>query len=71
MNYVDEEGRKGIRVQFYLQGLRKKATAQIDAREVQNLIFLPTKNIFRFCKSCGFLNISALAVKVVMALVVE
>jgi hypothetical protein len=34
MAYVDEEGRKGIRVQFYLQGLRKRATAQIDAREV-------------------------------------
>merc|ERR1712141_223451 len=31
--YVDEHGRKGIRVQFYLQGLRKRATAQIDARE--------------------------------------
>jgi hypothetical protein len=38
MSYVDEEGRKGIRVQFYLQGLRKKATAQIDAREVTNKI---------------------------------
>ena len=31
--YVDEHGKKGIRVQFYLQGLRKRATAQIDARE--------------------------------------
>lgn len=33
MDYVDENGRKGVRVQFYLQGLRKKATCQIDARE--------------------------------------
>ncbi|XP_059089262.1 mitochondrial import inner membrane translocase subunit Tim21-like [Tigriopus californicus] len=33
VEYVDKEGRKGIRVQFYLQGLRKRGTAQIDARE--------------------------------------
>lgn len=37
MEYVDKEGRKGIRVQFYLQGLRKRGTAQIDAREVSFL----------------------------------
>ena len=34
--YVDEHGKKGIRVQFYLQGLRKRATAQIDAREAED-----------------------------------
>ena len=33
LDYVDEQGKKGIRVQFYLQGLRKRGTAQIDARE--------------------------------------
>ena len=33
LEYVDENGKKGIRVQFYLQGLRKRGTAQIDARE--------------------------------------
>ena len=33
LNYVDEHGKKGTRVQFYLQGLRKRGTAQIDARE--------------------------------------
>ena len=33
LDYVDENGKKGIRVQFYLQGLRKRGTAQIDARE--------------------------------------
>ena len=33
LSYVDENGKKGIRVQFYLQGLRKRGTAQIDARE--------------------------------------
>jgi len=33
MDYVDENGRKGLRVQFYLQGLRKRATAQVDARD--------------------------------------
>ena len=34
--YVDEHGKKGIRVQFYLQGLRKRGTAQIDAREAED-----------------------------------
>eukprot|EP00095_Tigriopus_kingsejongensis_P010536 maker-scaffold349_size200065-snap-gene-1.22 protein:Tk10536 transcript:maker-scaffold349_size200065-snap-gene-1.22-mRNA-1 annotation:"tim21-like mitochondrial-like" len=33
MDYVDKAGRKGLRVQFYLQGVRKRATVQIDARE--------------------------------------
>lgn len=33
MDYMDENGRKGVRVKFYLQGLRKKATCQVDARE--------------------------------------
>lgn len=36
LDYVDDQGRKGIRVQFYLQGLRKRGTAQIDAREDAN-----------------------------------
>ena len=31
--YVDEHGKKGTRVQFYLQGLWKSGTAEIDARE--------------------------------------
>ena len=33
LDYVDEKGRKGVRVKFYLQGSRKRATAQLDARE--------------------------------------
>ena len=33
LEYTDEEGRKGIRVKFYLQGVRKRATAHLDARE--------------------------------------
>jgi len=33
LDYTDENGRKGVRVQFYLQGLRKRATCQVDARE--------------------------------------
>jgi import inner membrane translocase subunit TIM21 len=32
MQYQDNEGRKGIRIQFYLQGLRNRATVQLDAR---------------------------------------
>jgi len=31
--YQDEEGRKGVRLQFYLQGRRARGTAQLDARE--------------------------------------
>jgi len=31
--YQDEEGRKGLRVQFYLQGRRNRGVAQLDARE--------------------------------------
>ena len=39
--YVDEQGRRGIRIQFYLQGVRKRGTAQLDAREVrQKLQFI-------------------------------
>ena len=34
LEYTDEDGRKGIRVKFYLQGVRKRATAHLDAREV-------------------------------------
>lgn len=41
MDYQDEQGKRGIRVQFYLQGLRRRATAQIDAREViQNMLLI-------------------------------
>ena len=36
LSYVDEQGKKGTRVVFYLQGLRKRATAQIDARQDEN-----------------------------------
>ncbi|XP_023333362.1 mitochondrial import inner membrane translocase subunit Tim21 [Eurytemora carolleeae] len=31
--YQDEQGRKGVRVQFYLQGRRNRGIAQLDARE--------------------------------------
>ncbi len=34
MEYRDEDGRRGIRVKFYLQGLRRRGTALLDAREV-------------------------------------
>ena len=34
LEYKDEQGRRGIRVKFYLQGARKRGTAQLDAREV-------------------------------------
>ena len=33
MAYTDNDGRKGIRVQFYLQGSRNRAVVQVDARE--------------------------------------
>eukprot|EP00094_Tigriopus_californicus_P013748 TCALIF_13304-PA protein Name:"Similar to timm21 Mitochondrial import inner membrane translocase subunit Tim21 (Xenopus laevis)" AED:0.25 eAED:0.37 QI:0/0/0/0.5/1/1/4/0/313 len=52
VEYVDKEGRKGIRVQFYLQGLRKRGTAQIDAREVSAqliIIRLAEFNLWRAC----------------------
>merc|ERR1719367_975921 len=32
-HYVDPQGRKGVRLQFYLQGVRNKGTVQLDARE--------------------------------------
>jgi len=32
-HYVDPQGRAGVRIQFYLQGVRNKGTAQLDARE--------------------------------------
>merc|ERR1712037_457803 len=32
LEYTDEEGRKGIRVKFYLHGVRKRATGHLDAR---------------------------------------
>merc|ERR1719369_2227281 len=31
--YQDDQGRKGVRVQFHLQGRRNRALAQLDARE--------------------------------------
>jgi len=33
MQYQDKNGRKGVRIQFYLQGLRNRATVDLDARE--------------------------------------
>ena len=33
MPYTDKEGRKGMRVQFHLQGSRNRAVAEVDARE--------------------------------------
>ena len=33
MNYQDKEGRKGIKIQFYLQGMRNRAVVEVDARE--------------------------------------
>ena len=36
LDYVDEAtGQRGMRVQFYLQGTRKRGTAQVDVREVK------------------------------------
>ena len=33
MPYQDESGRKGMRIQFYLQGVRNRGVAEVDARE--------------------------------------
>ena len=33
MPYTDKEGRKGMRVQFHLQGSRNRAVVEVDARE--------------------------------------
>ena len=33
MNYQDKDGRKGIKIQFYLQGVRNRAVVEVDARE--------------------------------------
>ena len=33
MPYTDKEGRRGMRVQFYLQGSRNRAVVEVDARE--------------------------------------
>ena len=33
MPYQDENGKKGMRIQFYLQGVRNRGVAQVDARE--------------------------------------
>ena len=33
MPYTDKEGRKGMRIQFNLQGSRNRAVAEVDARE--------------------------------------
>ena len=32
MKYQDNNGRNGIRIQFYLQGVRNRATVELDAR---------------------------------------
>jgi len=32
-HYVDPQGRAGVRIQFYLQGVRNKGTVKLDARE--------------------------------------
>ena len=32
-HYQDKEGRKGIKIQSYLQGLRNRAVVEVDARE--------------------------------------
>lgn len=34
LHYQDEQGHKGLRIQFHLQGLRKRALVEVDAREV-------------------------------------
>ena len=34
MYYQDENGKKGLRIQFDLQGLRRQAICELDAREV-------------------------------------
>ena len=34
MEYTDEQGHRGIRLQFQLVGLRRKATVDMDARQV-------------------------------------
>ena len=33
MPYTDKEGRRGMRVQFYLQGSRNRAVVEVDTRE--------------------------------------
>ena len=33
MTYQDKEGRKGIKIQFYLRGVRNKAVVEVDARD--------------------------------------
>ena len=32
MKYQDNMGKNGIRIQFYLQGVRNRATVELDAR---------------------------------------
>ena len=36
--YQDDQGRKGLRVQFHLQGLRSRGLGEIDAREVSDVL---------------------------------
>ena len=43
MYYQDENGKKGLRLQFDLQGLRRHAICELDAREVRNLKVLKYK----------------------------
>ena len=33
MPYQDTDGKKGMRIQFYLQGSRNRAVVEVDARE--------------------------------------
>ena len=39
MYYQDEQGKRGLRMQFQLRGLRRQANAELDAREVLYEIF--------------------------------
>ena len=49
----DEEGKKGARLQFRLQGLRRRANVEMDVRENQNgkmqtrYIILATDDMYR------------------------
>ena len=40
MFYNDDQGKKGLRIQFHLQGLRRHAIGELDAREVKSQKFL-------------------------------
>ena len=59
MYYQDENGKKGLRIQFDLQGLRRQAICELDAREVSNFDFKTLTNL-KFPSK--FENISTLSV---------